>query len=126
MPETKTQHWQRGGQELNKMTKGQLCTLYRQMGGLGGTHPPEKWTKEEVVHSVVDMEWSRLPEEQKLPDPPRLTPPCDTCGKGENATAHRYGGDHHWTNTFDPDQKWVPESEAEEKRLTDLFSVGES
>ena len=120
MAETKQQHWLRRGLELNKVTKGQLCTMYRQLGGLGGTHPVEKWYKEEIISSIVDMEWSRLPEDQKKPDPPRLTPPCDICGKGENATAHRYAGDHNWRNTYDPDKAWVPESEAEAERLEQM------
>lgn len=106
-PETKAQHWQRRSRELSKMSKAALCALYRKMGGMGGVHPPEKWYKDEVVSSIVDIEWTRLPEDQKAPEPPRFTPPCDTCGKGENATAHRYGGDHHYVNTFDPDVEWV-------------------
>lgn len=120
MPEIRQQHWLRRSRELHKIPKAQLCAQYRQLGGLGGTHPPEKWTKEEVVNSIVHMEWERLPEDEKLPDPPRLTPPCDLCGKGENALAHQYGGDHNWRNTFDPDQKWVPVSEAEAERLEEL------
>ncbi len=117
MPETKHQHWSRRGLELGKIRKAQLCTMYRQLGGLGGIHPPEKWRKDEVISSIVDMEWSRLPEDQKLPDPPRLCPPCDVCGLGEQAEPHRHGGDHHYYYTFDPDKPWVPVSEAEAERL---------
>lgn len=120
MRETKMQHWRRRHRELNKTTKAQLCVLYRQLGGLGGMHPPEKWRKDEVITSITEMEWDRLPEDQKLPDPPRLTPPCDVCGKGTHATAHRAGGDHNWRNTAVPEQQWVPESEDEEQRLLQL------
>ncbi|MEU9703025.1 hypothetical protein [Streptomyces sp. NPDC047981] len=108
MPETRTQHWTRRSRELNKQAKAQLCTLYRSLGGLGGIHPPEKWRKDEVVTSITDMEWSRLPEELKAPDPVHLTPPCDVCGKGEGAPAHEYGGEHNYTTTHDPDKQWVP------------------
>ena len=118
--ETKTQHWHRRGRELNRMRKTELCALYRRLGGLGGIRPPEKWRKDEVVSSIVDIEWCRLPDDRKLPDPPRLTPPCDTCGQGQDATPHRYGGDHHYVNTFDPDKPWVPESEAEAERPAEL------
>jgi hypothetical protein len=120
MSETRTQHWRRRGAELDKKRKADLCAMYRQLGGLGGKYPPEKWRKDEVITSIIEIEWDRLPEDRKLPDPPRLTPPCDVCGKGENATAHRYGGDHHHRNTFNPDQEWVPESEAEAERLEQL------
>lgn len=108
MTETKREHWTRRGRELNKMRKADLCALYRRLGGLGGIHPPEKWRKDEVITSITEMEWSRLPEDQKKPDPPRLTPPCDTCGKGENAPAHRYGGDHNYVTTHNPNKAWVP------------------
>lgn len=120
MAETKMQHWRRRGAELSKHTKAGLCARYRELGGLGGKYPLEKWRKDEVINSIVEMEWDRLPEDRKLPDPPRLTPPCDVCGKGQNATAHRVGGDHNYTNTFDQDQQWVPESEAEAERLEQL------
>ena len=39
--------------ELAKMTKTQLCALYRQMGGLGGMYPPEKWRKDEIISSIL-------------------------------------------------------------------------
>lgn len=119
-PETKAQHWLRRGPELSRQRKTDLVALYRRLGGLGGIHPPEKWRKEEIVTSIIEMEWTRLPEERRLPDPPSMTPPCDICGKGENATAHRYGGDHHYRFTHNPDAKWVPESEAEAERLEKL------
>jgi hypothetical protein len=125
MSETRQQYWIRRSAELSKHTKATLCARYRAMGGLGGKYPPEKWRKDEVATSIIDIEWDRLPAEQKLPDPPRLTPPCDTCGKGENATTHRYGGEHHYTNTWDPDAKWVPESEAEAERLEQLAAKEE-
>lgn len=120
MTETRHQHWLRRSLELNRKRKAELCTLYRRLGGLGGIHPPEKWRKDEVITSIVEMEWDRLPADQKKPDPPRLTPPCDECGQGQNATAHHYGGDHHYRYTHNPDAVWVPESEAEAARLEQL------
>lgn len=120
MAETKQQHRMRRSLELNKRSKSALCARYRSLGGYGGIHPPEKWYKEEIISSIVEIEWSRVPEDQKLPDPPHLTPPCDVCGQGENVAAHRYGGDHHYTYTHNPDAKWVPVSEAEADRLADL------
>lgn len=118
--ETRTQYWMRRGSVLGHMRKPQLVALYRKLGGLGGIHPPEKWYKEEIISSIVDMEWSRLPEDQKKPDPPRLTPPCDTCDGGQNAFAHRAGGDHNYNYVHDPDKAWVPESEAEAERIQRL------
>lgn len=115
MAETQQEHRQRRSRELNKLRKAELCALYRRMGGLGGIHPPEKWRKDEVLSSIIEMEWSRLPEDQKAPDPPQFSPPCDTCGKGENF--HPYGHDHHYVYTFDPDKPWVPDGpEAEGQR----------
>ncbi|WP_405807797.1 hypothetical protein [Streptomyces sp. NBC_01187] len=118
--QTRQDHWLFRGQELSKLSKSRLCALYRSLGGLGETYPPEKWTKEEVVNLIVEMEWDRLPANQKLPDPPRLSPPCDTCGKGEQAAPHRGGGDHNYSYTHDPDVEWVPESETEADRLAKL------
>lgn len=117
MAETRTQYWMRRGSVLTHLRKAKLCALYRELGGLGGTHPPETWYKDEIVSSIVDMEWSRLPESEKLPDPPFLTPPCDTCGAGQDAAAHRAGGDHHYSHVHDPDRAWVPASEEEAERL---------
>lgn len=115
MSETQQQHWQRRGAELLKLRKADLCAMYRRLGGLGGKYPPELWRKDEVVSSIIDIEWSRLPEDQKAPDPPRFSPPCDVCGKGQNATpAHRHGGDHHYTHTHNPDVAWVPDEETEQ------------
>ncbi|MEU6979618.1 hypothetical protein [Streptomyces sp. NPDC046371] len=68
MPETEMQHWRRRGRELNKLTKTRLCALYRDLGGLGGIHPPEEWRKDEIITSITEMEWNRLPEEQKAPE----------------------------------------------------------
>lgn len=107
-PETQDQHRQRRSRELGKSTKADLCALYRRLGGMGGVHPPEKWYKEEVIGSILEIEWRRLPEEAKAPDPIRLTPPCDVCGGGEGASAHRSGGAHNYQYTHDPDKEWVP------------------
>jgi hypothetical protein len=119
-PETKQQHWLRRGQQLRVKRKAELCALYRRLGGLGGIHPPEKWTKDEVVTSIIEIEWRRLPDDQKIPDPPFLTPPCDECGAGENATAHHYGGDHNYRYT-QSDKPWVPASEKEAERIARDF-----
>lgn len=118
--ETRTQHWVRRGGELDRKRKAELCAMYRQLGGLGGKYPPEKWRKDEVITSIVEIEWSRLPAERKRPDPPRLTPACDECGKGEYAAPHHYGGDHNYHYTHDAEKPWVPESEAEAERLARL------
>lgn len=104
--ETRTEHWLRRGKELHRSSKAQLCRRYRSMGGLGGAHPPEKWRKDEVVTSIIEIEWSRLPAEAKKPDPPVMCPPCDRCGKGEDD--HPHGHDHLYVNTYDPQQQWIP------------------
>lgn len=44
------------GADLSRMTKAQLISRYRQLGGLGGIHPPEKWRKDELVTSILEME----------------------------------------------------------------------
>lgn len=106
--ETKDAYQLRRSTELSKRTKANLCALYRRLGGMGGIHPPEKWYKEEVISSIVDIEWRRLPEEAKAPDPVRLTPPCDICGKGEGDPAHEISGAHNYQYTHDPAKEWVP------------------
>lgn len=111
MAETRTEFWHRRGRALHKMRKAELCALYRKLGGLGGIHPPEKWTKEEVVNSVADIEWGRLPDDAKKAAPEMMSPPCDTCGKGQDVSAHRHGGSHHYVVTHDPDKEWVPSME---------------
>lgn len=122
-PESRQAHDLRRSSELDKQKKRALCSLYRSLGGLGGIHPPEEWRKDEVITAIVDVEWRRLPEDRKLPDPPRLTPPCGTCGQGQDARAHHSGGTHNYSYTFDPDVEWVPESEAEAERL-ELLAKG--
>lgn len=116
---TRERHWLVRRQELDRLTTGELCALYRRLGGLGGSVPPEKWEKDEVANSIVGIEWDRLPDGQKLPDPPRLCPPCDECGKGEQAACHGLDG-HHYRYTHDPHAEWVPVSEAEAARLAEL------
>lgn len=46
-------------QQLGKMSKAQPCQLYRQMGGLGGMYPPEKWRKDEVISSILYAQQAR-------------------------------------------------------------------
>lgn len=120
MAETRMQFFARRRATLDRLRKGELLVRYRELGGLGGIHPPEKWRKDELVSSIVDMEWGRLPEGEKLPDPPHLTPPCDVCDLGQFALAHALGGSHHYAYTHAPEKKWVPESEAEAERLKRL------
>lgn len=111
MAETRMQFWHRRGRALHAMRKAELCALYRKLGGLGGIHPPEKWTKEEVVNAVADIEWDRLPDDAKKSVPEHISPPCDQCGKGEYVSAHTYGGSHNYHYTADPRKEWVPSRE---------------
>ena len=60
------------------------------------------------------------PRQPEAPRPPRLSPPWGTCGKGEQSTSHRIGGDHNYSYTYDPNVEWVPVSEAEADRLAKL------
>ena len=124
MAETRQQYYTRRSRDLDRRRKSELCALYRKLGRLGGIHPPEKWRKDEVISSIVDIEWSGLPEDQKKADPPRLTPPCDRCGAGQQAKAHGSDGTHNYRYTHDPDKPWVPESEAEAARLEKLEEQG--
>lgn len=111
MAETRTEFWHRRGRELHGMRKAELIALYRKLGGLGGTYPPEKWTKDEVLTSVADIEWRRLPDDAKKAAPEQMSPPCDECGKGQDVAAHAYGGSHHYVVTNDPCKPWVPSRE---------------
>jgi hypothetical protein len=120
MAETRMQHWRRRGAELGKLRKAELCALYRRLGGMGGIHPPESWRKDEVITSITEIEWQRLPADQKLPDPPRREPPCDECGTGSESLIHQTR-EHHYRNTYDPDKAWVPVSEAEAERIAREF-----
>lgn len=120
------ERYRRRSKELGRYAKADLCVEYRRLGGLGGLYPPEKWRKDEVISSICDMEWDRLPEDQRKPDPPMLTPPCDLCGMGESAKAHRFDGGHNYRYTHDPDVTWVPESEEEAERLKLLAEKGDA
>lgn len=55
---------------LGRLTKGALIASYRQMGGLGGMYPPEKWRKDEVLSSVAEMEERRNPRVVSGQPPP--------------------------------------------------------
>lgn len=95
MAETKQQHWLRRGRELNKMRKTELCALYRRMGHVWGANPLETWRKDEIVNGIVDLEWSGLPDDQKVSTPEPSEPPCAVgCGLavGEHTkdTCHWY------------------------------------
>lgn len=97
-PETRMEHWLRRGRELDKMRKADLCAMYRRMGYLWSPHPPEKWRKDEVVNSIVDLEWGSLPDDRKAPEPEVHEPPCAECGgtpddhtEGEGHRYHYYG-----------------------------------
>lgn len=93
-PETKQQHWLRRGRELNRMNKAGLCALYRRLGGLGGIHPPEKWRKDEVINSIVDIEWGRLPDDRKASAPEPAEPSCaHGCGLAVGEHTRETG---HW------------------------------
>jgi hypothetical protein len=45
--------------ELRKMTKTALCRMARELGAMGGVHPLERWTKDEVVYTIIDLEGNR-------------------------------------------------------------------
>lgn len=45
--------------ELSRMTQPALAKLYRRMGGLGGMYEPEKWSKDDLISSVLDIESRR-------------------------------------------------------------------
>lgn len=108
MVETRQQFWLRRGLELNKFRKVELCGTYRGLGGLGGIHPPESWRKDEIISSIVDIEWGRRPEDQKAASPQLMCPPCAHCGRGEGAPPHRYGGSHYYRYVFNPLTPDVP------------------
>jgi hypothetical protein len=42
--------------ELNRKTKAQLCAMFRQLGFIGGAHPLEQWTKDEIIFGIIDQE----------------------------------------------------------------------
>jgi hypothetical protein len=45
--------------ELHRMTHPALCARYRALGYIGGLHPLEKWLKEELISSILDLEARR-------------------------------------------------------------------
>lgn len=45
--------------ELNRMTHPALCARYRAIGHIGGMHPLEKWQKEELISSILELEARR-------------------------------------------------------------------
>ena len=54
---------------LTRMTKRRLAAMYRQgvrgpSGGLvqwaGGQNPPEKWTKDELVSTIIEIEHPQI------------------------------------------------------------------
>ncbi|MFE4960410.1 hypothetical protein ACFRCW_42350 [Streptomyces sp. NPDC056653] len=42
--------------ELKKLTKATLCQMLRDGGLVWSLHPPEKWTKEEVINDIIEQE----------------------------------------------------------------------
>lgn len=105
MAETRTQHWRRRSTELAKHTKHTLCAKYRALGGLGGTQPPEKWRKDEVINSIVDIEWSRLPDSAKAEEHGPFDPPCETCG--QSYQPHPKDHHYHYTHGAAPEAEWL-------------------
>jgi hypothetical protein len=94
-PETKQQHWLRRGGELNKMRKAELCALYRRLGHVWSANPLESWRKDEIINGIADLEWTRLPDEQKVATPEPVELPCvEGCGltmdEHTQATGHLY------------------------------------
>ncbi|MEV6841000.1 hypothetical protein AB0N17_42100 [Streptomyces sp. NPDC051133] len=53
MTEEETKRWR----ELSKMNRAQLCALYRQLGHVWSARPLEKWTKEEIVSGILEIEF---------------------------------------------------------------------
>jgi hypothetical protein len=56
MTETRMQFWHRRGRELHAMRKSELCALYRQLGGLGGSTPPKSGPRRKS--STPSRTWS--------------------------------------------------------------------
>lgn len=40
---------------MRRHTKHQLLTMAYDLGLVGGAHPPEKWTKQELAETVRDL-----------------------------------------------------------------------
>jgi hypothetical protein len=55
VPETpmEAMRWATRSLELDKLNKGAVIGLYRELGGLS---PAESWRKDEVINAVIDME----------------------------------------------------------------------
>lgn len=66
-------------QQLRKMTKPELCALYRQLGHVWSANPLERWTKEELIGSILEVEFHEQREEARATGP-------------EHPGACRYGG----------------------------------
>jgi hypothetical protein len=75
--------------ELAKMTKTRLCRMYRNgittprgtiTQWIGGMHPPEQWRKDEVISSILRIEY---PPPDAEPDGPRVC--CPGCGTPDTA-----------------------------------------
>lgn len=43
--------------ELSRMSKRDLVARYRALGGIGGIHPPEKWSADDLIASILSMEF---------------------------------------------------------------------
>lgn len=71
-----TKRWR----ELSKMKKPALCALYRQLGHVWSAHPLEKWAKEEIIGSILEIEFKEQRAEQRA--------------HFEDYTSASYGGPH--------------------------------
>lgn len=63
-------------QELDRLTQPVLCAMYRQLGYVGGLHPPETWRKGEVIDSILAI------EDQPTDGCDKCRVPGNWCGDG--------------------------------------------
>ena len=72
--------------ELANMTKGALCRMYRagittpsggQIQWIGGMYPPEQWRKDEVISSILRIEYP-APDAAESGGPRVCCPGCGT------------------------------------------------
>lgn len=92
--------WDARAMRLNRMTKTQLIDMYRRgiknpYGSLvrygGGAHPPEHWRKDEVVNTILAIEFPGGPRHAERHDyspTERVGNPCERCGFGRHHSWH--------------------------------------